>query len=512
MWVRMLDTLRFLNLWQKVVLVVVTLGVAGGVYGIYHWAVGPGESTRPDDVQLVQVQHGSIVNSVSAGGSLVFPEKEQLTFGSAGTVGEVNVQEGDAVEEGYLLAKLDDTSMIPLQKAVVQAEINLAKAEEDLDEAQSPYTELDIAQADAAVANARVTLVAAQEALEKAENPYTESDITEAELAIINAQIALDGAEYNFEMAEERYLSNTSVTQWAQDYEKKKRELTIAELNLAEAEEALAEMLAGANPLEVEQKQKQLAVAEVNLNKVEDDLAEILGSVDSLEVELKQLEVAGAQAALDEATELLERATMVAPFGGIITLVNIEAGESVNANQVVIELMDPSVVEVSAFLDEIDVSLVRPGQRVSVYLDALPDLTPSGEVSSISPIAMTQAGVVKYPITVEVIVPEGIQLLEKMSATVTIVVEEVNNVLLIPNQAIWGSFDRPMVNVMVNDEIEERAVVLGISDGLWTEVIAGLQETDNVVVEVSATSSGLQQSFSKGIMPGAGFMGGGFRK
>ena len=136
----MINALKALKLWQIVVLMVVIGVIAGGVYAIYNWAAGPGESTLPDNVQLVQVQYGSIVNSVSASGSLVFPEKEQITFGIVGTVGEVNVQEGDTIEEGQSLAKLDDTSIISLQQAVIQAEINLTRAEENLEEIQNPLS------------------------------------------------------------------------------------------------------------------------------------------------------------------------------------------------------------------------------------------------------------------------------------------------------------------------------------------------------------------------------------
>lgn len=109
-----------------------------------------------------------------------------------------------------------------------------------------------------------------------------------AELAVINTEIALDRAQDNFERAEDRYNRNWTVPEWILDYEQKKLELAIAEFELADAEETLVEVKAGADPLEVEQKQKQLAVAEANLKETEDDLAEMLGSVYSLEVELKQ--------------------------------------------------------------------------------------------------------------------------------------------------------------------------------------------------------------------------------
>jgi len=84
------------------------------------------------------------------------------------------------------------------------------------------------------------------------------------------------------------------------------------------------------------------------------------GGGDTMEVELRELEVASAQAAYDEAVERLKMATMTAPFSGIVASVGVEPGEGVNPNTVVIELVDPSVVEMSAVVDEIDIAQVMP--------------------------------------------------------------------------------------------------------------------------------------------------------
>ncbi len=245
--------------------------------------------SAPDTVseaQVVAVQRGDLIIDITAVGNLAFAYEEELTFEVSGTVGEVLVEVGDSVEEGQVLAELDAASIIELQEAVSQAEISLEQARINLEEARNSYTELDVAQAEAAVADAKVALDAAQEALEDAENPYTETDIAWAELAVINAKIALDKAEENLERARERYVRNRSVPEWRRDYEQKQKELTIAEFDIAEAEETLVETKAGADPLEVEQKQKQLTLAQANLKEAEDDLAEIQawieGDVDSL--------------------------------------------------------------------------------------------------------------------------------------------------------------------------------------------------------------------------------------
>jgi HlyD family secretion protein len=504
----MLDMLGTLKLWQKITLIVVTLAVAGGIYGIYKWTAGPTTTSVLDNVQVVQVQYGDIENSVSASGSLIFPNEESLTFGSAGTVQDVNVKEGDTVEEGQLLASLNDASVISLERAVVQAKVNLETAQEELEEALNPYTESDIAQAEADVVNARVTLETAQEELEEALNPYTESDIAQAELSVTNAEIALNKAQEELTDAEAQYLVNPSVPEWRLNYEQKMAQLTVAEYDLAEAEENLAEMLAGSDPLQVEQKQKQLALAQANLTKAEDELAEIQGGANSLEVELRQLEVAEAQAALDEAVALLGSATMVAPFDGTVTSVEVEVGEEVAASKVVIELVDSSVVEVSAILDEIDVDQVEVGQSASIYLDALPDLDLTGEVATISTSAQSQSGVVTYPVRIRIDVPSGVHLREGMSATANIVVEAAYDVLIIPTQTISGSGDNAVVSVMVGEEIQQKTVTLGMSDGSWTEVTGGLQETDMVVLTYSTstttTSTGSQSMPGGGMMPGGG--------
>ncbi|MBU2009319.1 MAG: biotin/lipoyl-binding protein, partial [Chloroflexi bacterium] len=204
----MLDALRTLKLWQILVLAVVTLGTAAGVYGIYSWATSPDTSSLPANTQLVPVEYGDLVNTVSASGSLVFPTRAQPTFGSAGTVEQLNAKDGETVKKGQVLAKLDSASLISLQKTVAQARVNLRNAEDNLEKARNPYTELDIAQAEAAVTAARVAIKTAQDNLEKAQNPYTDSDIVQAEAAVTAAKVAIKTAQDNLEKAQNPYIES----------------------------------------------------------------------------------------------------------------------------------------------------------------------------------------------------------------------------------------------------------------------------------------------------------------
>ncbi len=350
------------------------------------------------EYQVVTVQRGDLTIDITAVGNLAFSHREELTFEAPGIVGEVLVEAGDSVEEGQVLAKLDDTSITSLQEAVAQARVNLEDAEENLENAENP-SKLDVAQAQADVANARVALEAAQEALETAENPYSESDITHAELAVTDAEIALEEAQDALDFAEAPYGWPNKADPL--DVEQKEKQLAVAEFDLAEAEEDLAEMLAGSDSLEVDQKQKQLTVVQAALKEAEDALADLLDSVDSLEVELKRSEVASAQVAVDEAIERLEVATMVAPFDGIVISVDVKAGDTVNANQVVIEVVDPDKFEAEIMVNEMDTSSIQLGAEASIQVDAVGGISFPATVTHISPTATIQSGVVNYKVTVE---------------------------------------------------------------------------------------------------------------
>ena len=103
----MIEALRSITLWQIGVLVAVLIGGAGAAYGVYAMLVESEESVLQADQQLVPVTRGDLVNDVSVNGSLAYANTETLTFGTQGTVGEVLVEEGEQVNEGQALARLD---------------------------------------------------------------------------------------------------------------------------------------------------------------------------------------------------------------------------------------------------------------------------------------------------------------------------------------------------------------------------------------------------------------------
>ena len=125
---------KSLKRWQMVALIVVLIGAGGSAYTVYDQTNGSRAEVLAENQEIITVQYGDLVHQVSTNGSLVFPEKETLAFGTEGEVEELLVQEGQRVSKGDLLAKLDQVTVASLEKAVAQARLDLQSTEVDLAE------------------------------------------------------------------------------------------------------------------------------------------------------------------------------------------------------------------------------------------------------------------------------------------------------------------------------------------------------------------------------------------
>jgi len=288
--------------------------------------------------------------------------------------------------------------------------------------------------------------------------------------------------------------------------------LAQAEVNLAQAEASLDQADAG-------QAQAVAALGEANYNlaqleryhatyeerriaKLQISAAESQVKAAEAQVKAAELAVDVAKQAVEEAASELETETITAPFYGVVTSVYVEEGDIVpnpSMSQVaIVHLIDLTSMELSVDLDEIDVPGVTLDQRAIISVDALPELQLEGKVTHISPLPTVEAGVVQYKVKIGFDVPQGSGLKVGMSATADIIINERSGVLLVPNRAIkQDSQGNPVVWVMVGEQTEPRSVVVGISDGLQTEIVQGLSGGETVV----ETGAEAQPSTRPGIIP-----------
>ncbi len=201
---------------------------------------------------------------------------------------------------------------------------------------------------------------------------------------------------------------------------------------------------------------------------------------------LREAELVTAQVALDDALQRREDATVRAPIDGIVAVLNAVAGEAIQVeSRIAVEIIDTSVVELQGQVDETDVLQISYGDAAEITLDAMPGQVFTGSISSISSGAQLEQGIAVFSVMVRIDIVPGVDLREGMNATARMAVEEEFDVLLVPVQSIYGTFQEPLLRVMADDTIEPRPVTLGNNDDFWVVVESGVEEGEEVIMHVS---------------------------
>ena len=423
-----------MKIWKIIIVLSLCLALVGTIA-----CSSLGGNSQGAGQQSVEVVRGSLMVSVSGSGNIEVSKEAKLTFSAGGKVDEIYVKEGDHVIKDEVLAKLDISD---LELALTQAQIALTQAQ-------------------LAVSSANVTLRTAKHSLEEARDIYTWPDIETAKADVDDAEAYVDYVSTNLANATTQAQQNM----WSSA-------LVYAQTRLVAAEAVLDSMV------------KSYETDEVAIKKMEVEVAE-------LTLSLRQQSLGQAQQSLEQAQKQLNEATITAPFDGVVANVYVNEGDVVPSSSLapttIIYLVDPTSLKLEVEVDEIDMPGVKVGQRATIKVDALPDAQFDGEVASIYPVPSEQSGVVVYKVKIDLNVPEGSEIRVGMSTDADIIINERNDVLLVPDRAIkQDSQDNNVVEVKVNGGFQQKPVVTGISDGLNTEIIEGLKEGDVVLVGSSS--------------------------
>ncbi len=447
---------------KRIIIIVVVLAIlaVAGYFG-YQQFLAPPEPTPTPDADLSAQQLPEIV---SAEGFVVPAQDADLSFQISGQVIDVEVNEGDLVETGQVLVRLDSTDQ---EKAVAQAEAGVTQAEAALVSAQARLDQARTGPTDEAIKQAEAAVDTAKARLAQAKTGPTDEVIAQAEAAVLTAKaglnqlladarpediqaasadlltaqatlrqaqaeydkiawagdvgetpqaIALEQATLAFEAAKARYdkLVNGATAE----------DIAIAQSGVGEAEAALAAAKVG--PTE-----EAIAVAEAGVAEAEAALAAVRAGATDEEIAIAEAGVieaeaalASAQAALAIAQAALDDYELMAPFTGEVGRLDVEVGELVAPGTPVISLGDSSTWYVETDdLTEIDVVQVAVGQPVRVTIDAIPDRDFEGVVTDIAPRSEIKRGDVTYTVTIELTDTDGVPLRWGLTAFVDIDVE-----------------------------------------------------------------------------------------
>jgi HlyD family secretion protein len=468
-------------IWIPIVIVVLVAGVFGDAYyqqRQYQATLGA--------LQTQALALGTITASVSATGTLAAVRTADLSFGTTGEVGQVNVTLGQAVKQGQVLAALDPAS---LPSDVNLAKQDLVSAQQALANAQSSMT---------AHANAEVALANAQIAFTSAQMTYNSIVVNYAPALLSVAQKDLQAALSQYRASPTK-TNRTLYMQALQNYQNLYAKY-VASGKIPENDPSTIAKVTGQYKLA----KAQLADAQAALKNFQNG------------VNPQTVAAAQAQVAADEAT--IAEAEITAPFDGTITALNLQVGDVATPGVVVISMADVSQLHVDIPVSELDISTIQVGQSATLNFDAFPSKNYQGQVTAVSTKPAISSGSVTYAVRV-VVGDADPSLLPGMTAGVTIVTSNLSNVLVVPSRAVRTVNGRQVVYEVQNSRLIPVSVTLGTSNDTQTQVTGGVLRAGAVIVvnppsTIPSASTGLfgigRIFGGGGAAGGAGFRAGGF--
>jgi len=194
---------------------------------------------------------------------------------------------------------------------------------------------------------------------------------------------------------------------------------------------------------------------------------------------------------LDKAKQELLKTEIIAPFDGTVVSVDVKSNDQLSqfdyASKTAVYLVDTKTIRMKGIIDEIDITKVSVGQSAIIKVDALPGRDLKGSVRFVSPFGALQSGVVNFPVEIYLDKDEDTEGLRGgLTATADIITGMRENVLQVPNRAIKGLSGDYWVDVVIDAssaKTEKRPVKTGVQNKKNTEIISGLKEGEQVLIE-----------------------------
>jgi HlyD family secretion protein len=215
--------------------------------------------------------------------------------------------------------------------------------------------------------------------------------------------------------------------------------------------------------------------------------------VDSARLKQARAQVQQAQAGLKQLEEQLSYTTIVAPMDGVILSRDVEIGDAVSSILVlgstatlVMTEGDINEVYVQGKVDEADIAHVYMAQPARIKVESFRDRVFNGKVTKIAPLGVEKDNVTTFEVRVSINNPGG-ELKANMTANAEIILDEHKGVLMVPESAVMYD-NQKKASVEIPDKNQKEGkrkipVTVGLSNGSVTEVLSGLKEGDQVVLQ-----------------------------
>ncbi|MEK7063721.1 MAG: efflux RND transporter periplasmic adaptor subunit [Patescibacteria group bacterium] len=546
---------------NKVIAGIVVVAILGAGYGAY---AAFGGSAAAVTYVYGNVDRGDITTTIDATGQVSASNQLDIMPQVSGEVWSVNVTNGARVAQGQLLAVIDPTDA---QKSVRDAAANLESAEISLEKLLKPASTLTLTQAQNALTNAEdsLTKLYADAKVDITDTFLDMPSIIAGLEEVLTDSTACGGSQANvdcYSNAVDIYDPRASSyrDQALVDFADAKKAYDTVftkyqSLGAAPSDVAVEEVLATSFVAvgEVAQAVKSAhafiqlyvdiresrgqtvptvateSLADLNTDTVtlnghlstlladtssfktskqsiiekQQSLADVTDGADTLDVRSATLSITKARDSLADAERALAKYYVRAPFAGTIASLNIKKYDRAGSSKIATLITDAKTAELS--LNEVDVAKVQVGDKAALTFDAVEDATLEGTVAEVDSIGTVTQGVVSYQIKIAFDTGEY-TIRPSMTVNASIIVESKQGVLVVPASAVKEQNGESYVEAMREGRLTRVPVEVGITDDIRVEIVAGLNEGDEIVVR---TTTGTAAETTTTAAPRVGGGGGG---
>jgi len=404
-----------------ILLAMALLAVAAVVYVV----LGRGSSATASEAtpQAADLPAVKASQEVVADAVVVPARSAKLSLPTGGIVAETLVSEGESVEAGQVVLRLDAARQA---SAVAQAEAQVRRAQSRLDELKAGARPQEIAAAQASVeaaqaqlarvqAGSRVEEIAAAEAvlagaqatLQKLREGPGEGELVAARADLANAQAALQQAQaaYDRVKSEPDIMARPQSLQLQQAtnaYEAAKARLEVLQegpstADLAAVRAQVQQAQAQLDAIKAPARSADVAAAEAEIRRAQAQLEMLEAGARPEAIAGAEADLAAAEASLEQARVALAETELRAPFAGAVAALDVQVGEQVAPGSPIVWLADLSAWQVETDdLTELNVVRIQEGDVAAVTFDAIPDLELTGRVVRIEAIGQNKMGDMTY--------------------------------------------------------------------------------------------------------------------
>lgn len=388
----------------RIILLSVTLTLILGIISGCNVIVpvtDPVEGEAEDTVAAPAAQPGT----VTATARIVPAREATLAFTMSGQMVELLVEEGQTVQEGDVIARLD---MTLLDAQVEQAEAAVAVAEANLEQALVGARDAQIAEAESSIqaANAAAAAAAAQRDIIQSSGP-TPAEIARAEVALQQAYILMETERTHYDWVSSTESRPDFYTEQEREFLPTQEQLALDKYEVTRmqygAAQAKLENIAHqeANPAQVRAASAEIWASSADAGSRQAQLDLLLSGPKPQDVAIAEAMVAQAEAELARAELERRRAELVAPFAGTVSQLYLQEAQYAASGTPILLLADLSGLRVQTTdLSELDVASLGVGDSTYVSFDALPNQEFAGTISRIASKAQ-EGQAVNYTVTVE---------------------------------------------------------------------------------------------------------------